>query len=170
VILFEDEASFRQDATLHATWAKRGFQPLIATASQRTSVKVFDCVNIQEALFSHHYADTFNAIHYIDFLEKVARQYHRRNIIWIHDNAAYHKQNDVWQWFKDHRKRFEVFHLPPYSPEYNAVEYIWKFTRKSGTHNDYFVDKEEIIETLEEVFRDIRKNPHNISGYMKPFL
>ena len=31
VIVFEDEASFRQTPTLHATWAKRGSQPQIPT-------------------------------------------------------------------------------------------------------------------------------------------
>src|SRR4051795_10768001 len=35
VIVFEDEASFRQTPSLHATWAKRGSQPQIPTRGER---------------------------------------------------------------------------------------------------------------------------------------
>jgi hypothetical protein len=33
--VFEDEASFRQTPTLHATWARRGHQPQIPTRGER---------------------------------------------------------------------------------------------------------------------------------------
>ena len=31
-------------------------------------------------------------------------------------------------WFHDHRKNIEVFNLPPYSPELNAIETLWHHT------------------------------------------
>jgi len=40
VIVFEDEASFRQTPTLHATWAKRGSQPQIPTRGERHTQKI----------------------------------------------------------------------------------------------------------------------------------
>ena len=35
VVVFEDEASFRQTPTLYATWARRGSQPQIPTRGER---------------------------------------------------------------------------------------------------------------------------------------
>ncbi|MBI5747850.1 MAG: transposase, partial [Nitrospinae bacterium] len=50
----------------------------------------------------------------------------------------YHKDRDVWTWFSDHRKYITVYNLPAYSPEFNALERIWHYTRLNGTHNRYF--------------------------------
>ena len=111
----------------------------------------------------------FNAQTYLSFLEKIARQYHKKKIFYIQDNASYHKDGSVWEWFKDHRKTIEVHNLPPYSPEFNAAEPLWKYTRKIGTHNRYFESEDEIIDTLEIVFKKIQRNPENIRGYLKPF-
>ncbi len=66
--------------------------------------------------------------------------------------------------------RIEVYNLPPYSPEFNAAEPLWKYTRRVGAHNRYFESEDEIIDTLEKVFRGIQRNPENIMGYLKPFF
>ena len=59
--------------------------------------------------------------------------------------------------------------MPPYSPEFNAAEPLWKHTRKIGTHNRYFENENEIMDTLTKVFKGIQQNPKNIEGYIKPF-
>ncbi|HDH04637.1 MAG TPA: hypothetical protein ENH01_02840 [Nitrospirae bacterium] len=74
--------------------------------------------------------------------------------------SVYHKDGDVWLGFRDNRKWLEVYNLPPYSPEYNAAEPLWKYTRKAGTHDRYFESETEIIEMLNRVFKSIR----NYSG------
>ena len=90
-------------------------------------------------------------------------------MILIQDNASYHKQKSVCEWFEKNKDWITVFNLPPYSPEFNAVEGIWKYTRKEGTHNKYFESKESIIKALKRVFLGIQRWPHKIEGYIKPF-
>ena len=75
-----------------------------------------------------HQAEYFNAKTCIDFLDAVLlptfyRRGHR--IYLIQDNASYHKEPEVHEWFNDNRKRLEVFLLPSYSPEFNAIERLW---------------------------------------------
>ncbi len=67
----------------------------------------------------------FNAKTYLTFLEQVAGHYYPRRIIWIQDNASYHQDADVWEWFASNRAWWTVANLPPYSPELNAVERLW---------------------------------------------
>lgn len=168
--MFEDEASFRQDSTLHATWAKRGHAPKVSVTGKRKSVKIFGCINIHTAGFHYHQDEVFNANTYLNFLEQIAKKYFRRHIFYIQDNASYHKDGDVWLWFKDHRKKIEVYNLPPYSPEFNATERLWHHTRMKGTHNRFFKDEFEIVKTLDGVFNQMQKNPDEIKGYLAPFL
>lgn len=137
---------------------------------QRKSVKIFGCVDVFSARFHYGRGEVFNAKTYLEFLETVAMKYHGRRVYYIQDNASYHKDKAVWAWFGDNRKWLKVTNLPPYSPELNAQESLWKYTRKNGTHNKCFNDYEEILDALENVFQGIQRNPENIRGYLTPFL
>jgi transposase len=92
-----------------------------------------------------------------------------RRIFYIHDGASYHKDGDVWYWFRENRRWIEVHNLPAYSPEFNAVEALWKYTRSEGTHNASFKSKNEVIDCVTNVFQNIQSNPELITGYLKPF-
>ena len=168
-LVFEDEASFRQDSTLHATWSKRGVQPTVPVTGARKSIKIFGCVDVFSAKFIYREDEVFNASTYIGFLEQIARIYRNRNVYYVQDNASYHKDKDVWAWFGDNRKWLEVFNLPPYSPELNAAEPLWHHTRKAGTHNRYFATKDELGSSLFSVFKSMQKKPDQIRGYLNPF-
>ena len=139
----------------------------------RKSVKVFGAVNLQKAKFLYRRESVFNAQTYLCFLDQLAsscRRSRTKRIHLIQDNASYHKDKNVWAWFKDNRKWLEVHQLPAYSPEFNATERLWHHTRITGTHNRYFATEGELLETLMCVFRGIQKNPSQIQGYLRPFL
>ena len=72
VIVFEDEASFRQTPTLHATWAKRGSQPQIPSRGERHTQKIFGAVRLDNASFIYlHQEEYFQWETYLAFLEQV---------------------------------------------------------------------------------------------------
>lgn len=169
-MIHADEATFRQDSTLHRTWARRGSQPEIPVTGERRSVKVFGCVDIYSARFLFRRDSVFNAETYLDFLEQVADRCYPQPVIWIQDNAAYHKESGVWEWFAANREWWTVVNLPPYSPDLNASERIWHHTRVTATHNRYFSTQVELNGTLTRVFRSIQRRPEQIRGYLRPFL
>ncbi len=169
-LIFTDEASFRQDSTLHATWGRVGRPPEVPVTGERKSVKVLGAVEIYGARFQSAFDTVFNASTYLAFLKKsIAPRYRRRGAILVQDNASYHKQADVWNWYGENRGWLEVHNLPPYSPEFNPVERLWQHTRKNGTHNRYFVTKEELLSTLMRVFSEMKTDPPSIQNYMAPF-
>ncbi|MBI5280815.1 MAG: transposase [Candidatus Solibacter usitatus] len=43
--------------------------------------------------------------------------------------------------------------LPPYSPDLNPLEGVWKLTRRSCLHNRYFPELEDVMRDVEEQFR-----------------
>jgi transposase len=47
--------------------------------------------------------------------------------------------------------------LPPYSPDLNPIERVWKLTRRLCTHNRYFPKLGDLIATVFERFRLWRK-------------
>jgi len=119
--------------------------------------------------FLYHFHHVFNAETYIGYLERILRCYYPQKVYLIQDNASYHKDRDVWVWFSDHRKDLEVYNLPAYSPELNALERIWHHTRLHGTHNLYFANQDELRSALTSTFRSIQKNPSQVMGYLSPY-
>ena len=132
-------------------------------------MKIFGCVDVYSARFLYNRKDVFNARTYLEFLEHVARAYYPRTVYHVQDNASYHKQADVRAWFRENRHWWKTWCLPPYSPEFNAAERLWHHTRKTGTHNRYFVSVGELAETLTRAFRSMQRRPEQIRGYLAPF-
>jgi transposase len=50
--------------------------------------------------------------------------------------------------------------LPPYSPELNPIERIWKLTRRLCLHNRYFSQLDEVTRAVETEFANWIK-PNN---------
>jgi transposase len=169
-LIFTDEASFRQDSTLHATWSRVGRPPEVSVTGERKSVKVFGAVELYTARFHYGIDEVFNASTYLAFLKRrIAPKYRKRGAILVQDNASYHKQADVWKWYGENRDWLEVHNLPPYSPEFNPTERLWQHTRKNGTHNRYFATVTELLCTLKRVFDGMQMDPSTIKNYLVPF-
>lgn len=76
-------------------------------------------------------------------LKKVLYEYQSApKIIIVLDNVAYHHAKRIKAWLQNHPK-LELFFLPPYSPDLNAVERAWWYMRKRITHNRYIKSLKE---------------------------
>ena len=143
------------------------------TLGKRNSQKLLAGVEPASGKFAYrHQSEYFNAETYLAFLDEMLLPgFYSRNhrVYLIQDNASYHKKPEVYAWFKANRKRLEVFLLPPYSPEFNCVEQVWRYTRKRSTHNRYFDTVEALCETLFATFDDIQRRPESILGLVKRF-
>ena len=84
-------------------------------------------------------------------LELASREEGRRVIVII-DNAKYHHAKLHANWREEHQGRFALDFLPPYSPELNPIERVWKRTRRNCLHNVYFPKLALVTETVEEQF------------------
>ncbi|MGD0499468.1 MAG: IS630 family transposase [Bryobacteraceae bacterium] len=154
---------------MHATWSRLGQPPEVPVTGERHSVKILGAVELWRCRF-HYQPDTvFNASTYLAFLEQLAHRYRRQGALLIQDNASYHKDREVWAWFRSNRYWLEVHQLPPYSPEFNPTERLWQHTRKNGTHNRYFASTTELLGTLSRVFTDMQTSPDLIRPYLIPF-
>ena len=171
VVMFEDEASFWLDGTLHQTWARVGQQPHVDTFGQRKTAHVFGVVTLEDKpRFRFQFAKVFNGTTFLVFLKHLVR-YSRQKIFLIIDNAPCHNlKPEGKQWLHQNRHRIELFRLPSYSPNLNPIEGAWKETKKQTTHNRFFRTTDERDEALTETFRGFNKNRLSLAGYVSRFL
>lgn len=120
--------------------------------------------------FHFAHGEVFEGESYTAFLTSLAQRYRHQEVFFIHDNAPYHKGPKVREWLACHRHRFHLCLLPPYSPEFNAVEPVWHYVRLQATHNRYHATLPEFVSVLDGTLSSIVAAPKQVQGYLNPFL
>lgn len=77
------------------------------------------------------------------FLAELSKTYADDYIVLVADGAAWHKSKGLC--IPDN---IEILPLPPYTPEMNPIEQIWKEIRKRGFKNESFRTLDLVIERL----------------------
>jgi transposase len=170
--MFEDEASFWLDGTLHVTWSKVGVQPRVDTFGMRKTAHVYGAVSLEaKPHFVYQFADVFNGATFFDFLKELIRRCPRRKVFLIIDNGPCHNLREAGKrWLAEHRHRVELFRLPPYSPELNGIEGVWKVTKKRTTHNRFYATTDARDAALVSTFETFKAYPSMIAGHVARFL
>ena len=71
-------------------------------------------------------------------LKEIAIRYYDRQIVIVLDNARYQRCRLVLQTAE--RLHIQLLFLPPYSPNLNLIERLWKFVKKKVLYNHFYSD------------------------------
>ena len=77
------------------------------------------------------------------FLEELSNTFPRDKIILVCDGAAWHKSGSLRI-----PENIELVFIPPYTPEMNPIEQIWKEIRKRGFKNEVFKSLQKVVDRL----------------------
>jgi len=169
-VLFGDEASFAQWGSLGYTWAPIGQQPLIKTTGKRKAYKVFGLIEFFSGrLFYQGLTGKLNATAYIHFLKTVLQQTTRPLFV-VQDGAPYHRAKTVKDFISQQAKRLTVTQLPSYSPDYNPIEYLWRATKRQATHNHYFPEFANLVESVEKMLTQLAARPQYVQSLFTFYL
>ena len=138
IILFEDEAGFSLHPKLGRVWSKKGTQPYVYTKSQHNKrVNVFGWVDPVNGLHGMLEWIKGNTVGFLKMLKKIMSKFKDKTIdLWV-DNAPWHK-GELIKAFLLRYKRLHINYLPPYHPELNYQEILWRTLRYEETTNAYF--------------------------------
>lgn len=84
------------------------------------------------------------------FLKHLSETYAKDKIVLVCDGAAWHKAKSL-----EVPSNIHLIFLPPYTPEMNPIEQIWKEIRKRGFKNELFLTLEKVIDRLCDVICSI---------------
>ena len=144
MILFEDETGFSLHPKLGRVWVKKGTQPYVATCSQHQKrVNLFGWVDPINGFHGLRQSAKGNTLGFLKCLRQILSRFKGKLIdLWV-DNARWHKGNRVYSFLMEH-SQLHVHYLPPYHPELNYQEALWKTMRYEETTNAYFETKEDL--------------------------
>ena len=87
---------------------------------------MFGCLNLRSGRFYWKRSKRANSGAFCSFLSQLRQRFPGKEIIMILDNGSIHKSKQT-QKYLERWPQIHLFYLPPYSPEYNPVELIWKW-------------------------------------------
>ena len=158
--MFQDEAGFRRINKPKCCWCEKGVRPSVPCHHIREYRYVYGAV---EPLRGE---SCFLILPYCDsacmnvFLRHLSEQYPEDRIILCCDGAAWHKSASL-----DVPGNIRLFFIPPYTPEMNPIEQIWKELRKMGFKNEIFATLEKVVDRLCDVINDLSSATiHSITG------
>jgi transposase len=129
--------------------------PVVWHYPGRKSVGYFGAVRLRDGLgFFQKETGMFDGMTFWTFLQRLhlASVEQGRRVIVITDNAKYHHAKLHQEWRQQQAPDFMLDYLPPYSPELNPIERVWKRTRRNCVHNVYFAKLHLLVEKVEEQF------------------
>ena len=87
-----------------------------------------------------------------------------KEIVVIQDNAKYHHAYAQ----SEHIKNLNVtpYFLPPYCPNLNLIERLWKFMKKEVMHNTYYETYSEFYDAVIEFCGNTEKYSDELSSLM----
>lgn len=159
----EEQAVIYYIDGVHPTHNTRETKAWIETGTERElpTVSGRDRVNINGAVNAHDVTDvqiiesqTINAQSTQELYEKIMLKNSDKSKIYIiSDNARYYKNNALKEWLMD-KPIVQIF-LPPYSPNLNIIERLWKFMRKKVINTNFYRTKERFKTAILDFFTHI---------------
>ena len=102
-----------------------------------------------------HEADTINADATIALYDKIQQYYADKERIYvIGDNARYYRNVQLQAWLTQNPRIIQVF-LPPYSPNLNLIERLWKLLRKKCISTHYYPDFKDFRQAVLHFFEHL---------------
>lgn len=130
--------------------------PVLWHYPTRKSVGYFGAIRLFDGkLVYQREGNSFNAQSYWKFMKKLRQIscHTGRRVLVLADNARYHHAQLHAQWREQCSDRFSQLFLPPYSPDLNPIERVWKLTRRMATHNRYFETIDHVVDAVERQFK-----------------
>jgi transposase len=144
-----DEVHFQQHGSRCRMWvAPEQADPICLHAPTRKSISYFGAVRLRDGkLVMSRPKGMFNAQTCWDFLRQLERISRRsgRTVVVISDNARYHHATLHASWRTNKARSFRLHFLPPYSPDLNPIERVWKLLRRRCLHNQHFATLQDVV-------------------------
>ena len=140
--MFQDEAGFGRINTPKYCWTG-GTRPCVPCHHIREYRYVFGAVDPCSGEDCFLVMPWCNTVCMNVFLQELSKQYAKEEILLVCDGAAWHKSGMLLV-----PDNIHLFHIPPYTPEMNPIEQVWREIRTRGFRNEVFHTLDDVIDRL----------------------
>src|SRR3984885_13062459 len=166
-IYFGDAAHIRSDHHAGRSWGKRGETPVVATTGARHAMSLLSAITSKGRMrFMIKAAGGVNAEVFIEFLKRLLVGA-TRPIFLIVDRGPAHRAKKTQAFVESLGGRLRLFFLPPYSPDRNPDELVWKHLKADTVGRMLVTGKADFKSKVVSAMRRLQRNPAKICSSSK---
>lgn len=143
VVLAGDEAAITSQTRTQRVWLPINGSAFVEDTTKRKIAHFYGFLNVQSGEAFAYKTPTQTGEMTISVLKKLAKVYPHKRIVIVWDNASWHKSQAVRD-FLSTTNQFKLYNFPPYAPELNPQEHIWKEVREKVLNNRLIKDLESV--------------------------
>lgn len=153
-LFFCDASHFVLQPFICSLWC--AFRVFIKASAGRNRINVLGAVNaITKEVVTLTNTTYITSDTLIEFLKLLKEKYCDKPIAIVLDNARYQHCFVVTTFAKS--LGIHLLFLPPYSPNLNIIERLWKFTKKKILYAKYYNNPKQFHEAIQSFFNEINK-------------
>jgi transposase len=153
-LYFGDESHFGLTPNVPYAWQTKE-NPILLPAAKGKFLNVVGLMNRKNKLFFEVLETTFNTDKIICFMDYFVTQIVKKTVV-ILDNSPIHRSKKfkakIAEWEK---QDVYIFFLPPYSPELNLIEILWRRIKYQWLSFDAYLCFQNLKERLFDVLQNI---------------
>jgi transposase len=165
MLYFQDESGVSLTPVLGRTWAPIGKTPKIFVTGNRGGLCVTSAISPAGKLIFRIEKGKINADKHIEFLKQIMKQHPNRKVIVVEDGAPAHRAKKVNEFVEQHKKKFAIYRLPPYSPDLNPDEHVWKHLKAYELKTHQAKDTNELRHLVKNKMSSIQKRKEVIHSF-----
>lgn len=155
-LYFGDESHFGLTPVVPYAWQTKE-NPILLPASKGRYLNVVGLMSRKNDLFFDVLETTFNSDKAIEFMDKFVNQTIKKTVV-ILDNAPIHKSKKFMSKVEDWKKQdVWIYFLPPYSPELNLIEILWRRIKYQWLPFDAYLCYQNLKDRLYYVLNNFGK-------------
>ena len=141
--MFQDEAGFGRINKPKYCWCAEGIRPDVPCHHIREYRYAYGAVEPLTGDSFFLVLPSCNTICMNVFMEQLSDRYKDDLIIMACDGAAWHKSRGL-----EIPENIQIVNIPPYTPEMNPIEQIWRELRTQGFRNEIFKTLNDVVNRL----------------------
>ncbi len=138
-------------------WIRKGNKLAIPTTAKQPRLHYLGAIAVKKDKIDNitKFYEKINGASITNFFQEIELKFsHKERIHIVLDNAGYHKGKEVKSYLENHPK-ICLHYLPPYSPNLNLIERLWKIMREKTTYNRYYKSFEEFRQSIGDFFNNL---------------
>lgn len=156
VFLFMDAVHPTHNTTYSKIWTQKGQPRYMQSNTGRERLNICGAYNPDNQDFTFIEAATINTKSILELLTKIRQKYAATKRVAIYlDNATYQKNKQVAAFLAE-AEHIELRFLPPYSPNLNLVERLWKFANEKVVNLKYYPFFSQFKSKILDFYQNIR--------------
>jgi transposase len=151
-VFFVDAAHFVMGAFLGMIWCFT--RVFVRTSPGRQRYNVLGAIDSHnQELISIRTTENINSASVTLLFEKIRKKYPEGEITLVMDNARYQRCHFVQDYAIE--QGIDLLFLPPYSPNLNLIERLWKLTKRRCLTNRYYKDFKSFCGAIDTCLDDL---------------